>query len=212
MHIDEVIRSRRTEKVLADQDLPTADHRDLVNEILSLASQAPFHRACGDQHRRDCLQSGIEPWRFHALDAASCRKLRTQIPLENAGKIPAMLASADALIMATWLPDAVRFQEPSDEPVFGATLCNMEHIAASAAAIQNLLLAATSRGVSNYWSSGGVLRSSRVFNLLGIPRSQILLGAVFLFPKEFGNAELATSKLRKHRGSHDAWSRWVEIQ
>ncbi len=211
MHIDEAIRSRKTEKVLADQDLPTADYRDLVNEILSLASQAPFHRACGEQHRQGSLQSGIEPWRFHALDAASCRKLRTQIPLENAGKIPAMLAAADALIMATWLPDTTQVPDMAGELGFAATINNMEHIAASAAAIQNLLLASTARGVSNYWSSGGVLRSSQVFNLLGIPRSQILLGAVFLFPKEHGNAELATSKLREHRGSREAWSRWVEV-
>ncbi len=67
----------------------------------------------------------------------------------------------------------------------------MEHIAAASAAIQNLLLAATARGISNYWSSGGVLRSAQVFQQLGIPRQQILLGAIFLFPSEIGDAELS---------------------
>jgi len=211
MHTDEAIRRRKTEKILSSSELPIGDQRALVNELLTLAGQAPFHRACEEHHRQPSAQAGVEPWRFHALDAATCRKLRLQLPSENAGKIPAMLAAADALIMATWLPNSGEAPAMGDEPGFAATLNNMEHIAAASAAIENLLLAATSRGVSNYWSSGGVLRSTEVFALLGIPRSQILLGAVFLFPKEYGAAELATSKLREHRGSLEAWSRWVSI-
>ena len=122
-----------------------------------------------------------------------------------------MLAAADALIMATWLPNSADVPANGDEPGFAATINNMEHIAAASAAIQNFLLAATARGISNYWSSGGVLRGAHVFKLLGIPREQILLGAIFLFPKDFGDAELATSKLREHRGSREAWSRWVSL-
>ena len=212
MQTDEAIRSRKTVKILANQDLPATNGRELVNEILTLAGQAPFHRACEEHHRQSSPLLGIEPWRFHALDASTCRRIHTQIPLENAGKIPAMLAAADALIMATWLPNAAQVPDMGDEPGFAATINNMEHIAAASAAIQNLLLAATARGVSSYWSSGGVLRSAQVFKLLGIPRSQMLLGAVFLFPQEYGDAELATSKLRKHRGSRDAWSRWVSLE
>ncbi len=211
MHTDQAIQIRKTEKVLSERDLPTKDCRTVVDELLSLAGQAPFHRACEEHHRQHAPQTGIEPWRFYAIDAASCRKLRTQIPLENAGKIPAMLAAADALIMATWLPNAADVPAMGDEPGFAATINNMEHIAAASAAIQNLLLAATARGISNYWSSGGVLRGAQVFELLGIPREQILLGAVFLFPKDYGNAELATSKLRDHRCSREAWSRWITI-
>jgi nitroreductase len=211
MQTDDAIRARKTIKILASHELEISDHRSLVDEILSLAGQAPFHRACEEQHRQSTPLTGIEPWRFHALDAKACRKLRTQIPLENAGKIPAMLAAADALIMATWLPNAAQVPDMDGEPGFAATINNMEHIAAASAAIQNLLLAATARGVSSYWSSGGVLRSAQVFSQLEIPRSQILLGAVFLFPKEYADAELATSKLREHRGPRDAWSRWVSL-
>lgn len=212
MQTEDAIRSRKTVKILASQDLPASDHHHLVNELLSLAGQAPFHRACEEQHRQSSSLSGIEPWRLYALAAEDCRKLRTRIPLENAGKIPAMLAAADALIMATWLPNAAEVPDMDGEPGYAATINNMEHIAAASAAIQNLLLAATARGVANYWSSGGVLRSAEVFSLLGIPRSQILLGAIFLFPKEYGDAEIATSKLREHRGSSKAWSRWVKLE
>ncbi len=211
MQTDDAIRSRKTVKILASHELPVGDHRDLVNEILSLAGQAPFHRACEEQHRPSSPLNGIEPWRFHALDSDACRKLRTRVPTENAGKIPAMLAAADVLIMATWLPNAAQVPDLDGELGFAASINNMEHIAAAAAAIQNLLLAATARGVSSYWSSGGVLRSAQVFSQLRIPRSEILLGAVFLFPNEYGDAELATSKLRAHRSSRDAWSRWVSL-
>ena len=228
--MDDVILRRRTEKVLAERDLPVSDRRQSVNEILTLAGQAPFHRPCEDRHRQTGGLPGIEPWRFHVLAAAECRNLRAKVPLENAGKIPAMLAAADALIMATWLPNAGSLEagsleagqfnpaEPqtiasqaADAAGFAATVTNMEHIAAAAAAIQNLLLAATARGISNYWSSGGVLRSQAMFELLGIPTTEILLGAVFLFPSERGEAELVTSKLRGRRTPPDQWSRWVSI-
>jgi nitroreductase len=208
MDTDEAIRKRRTVKILAPHDLPIVDCRDTINEILALAGQAPFHRACEEQHRSGEL-SGIEPWRFHVLDAAACRRLHPQLPKENAGKIPAMLAAANALIMATWLPNAGVAATMDDEPGFAVTLTNVEHIAATAAAIQNLLLAATARGLANYWSSGGVLRSPSVFELLGIPSNQILLGAIFLFPQECTGAERATSKLRPHRTSPNKWSRWI---
>lgn len=210
MHTDQSIRLRKTEKVLATTPLPCLDHLAVVNELVALAGHAPFHRACEDSHRQGQLD-GIEPWRLHILDAANCRQLIPWLPEENAGKIPSMLAAADALIMATWLPSAGAVTPMSDEPGFAVTLTNVEHIAAASAAIQNLLLAATARGIRNYWSSGGVLRLPRVFSQLGIPANQILLGAIFLFPQEIGDAELATSKLRELRTTPEHWSRWVTV-
>ncbi len=210
MHTDDAIRNRCTEKVLSDTDLPTENHVAIVNELLSLAGMAPFHRACEDHHRIGGL-TGIEPWRFYAMDAKDCRKLALRIPLENAGKIPAMLRAADALILATWLPNAGRHKAMGDEPGFELTLANVEHLAAASAAIQNLLLAATARGISNYWSSGGVLRLPIVLEQLGISTNELVLGAIFLFPKEIGSAERVTSKLREHRQPKEKWSRWIQV-
>lgn len=210
MHTDQSIRQRKTEKVLAGSPLPTTDISHTIHELIALAGCAPFHRACEESHRQG-NNDGIEPWRFHILDADNCRRLAPRLPKENAGKIPAMLLAADALIMATWLPSPGTITPMGDEPGFAVTLTNVEHIAAASAAIQNLLLAATARGIGNYWSSGGVLRLPSVFEQLGIPTNQILLGAIFLFPREIGDAELATSKLREHRTSPEHWSRWVSI-
>lgn len=208
--VDRVIRDRKTTKVLSAEDMST-DGVEGLSELLSLAGMAPFHRACDDIHRKG-TNSGIEPWRFHVLESPSCRKLKPRLNSELAGKIPMMLAAADALVLATWLPNPPSPQfSVSESHAFEPTLGNMEHIAAASAAIQNLLVAATARGIDNYWSSGGVLRSKEVFGTLGISVNEILLGALFLFPSEIGAAERVPSKLRSKRTQPNCWSRTVEL-
>jgi nitroreductase len=207
MHTDQSILNRKTTKVLTEVDLPTKDINQTLADLVKLAGMAPFHRACDEAHRSDTALRGIEPWRFHLVDAANCRRLKRRIPLENAGKIPAMLAAADALILATWLPNLCT----DVAGLFDPTLANMEHIAATSAAVQNLLLAATARGISTYWSSGGILRDAEVFRMLGIRDCEVLLAAIFLFPTETGTAEVVGSKLRAHRCQAANWSRSVAI-
>ena len=80
-------------------------------------------------------------------------------------------------------------------------------IAATSAAVQSFLLAATERGLTTYWSSGGYLRDAATFDYLGIPTEQILLGAVFVFPNDGG--ERIPGGLRDKRSGHAGWSRWV---
>lgn len=208
---DDAIVSRKTTKVLSDSDLPVCDIRGTVDELIALAGWAPFHRPSNAIHQREQAgQSGLVPWRMVGLDAAACRALRRSLPTENAGKLPAMLAAADALIQVTWLPNppSESFQA-TDELPFEPTLANMEHIAAASAAIQNLLLAATARGIDNYWSSGGVwLRSAEVFEQLQIPSDEILLGAIFLFPRNVEQTQVVGSKLREQRPAVHEWFRW----
>lgn len=209
--LDTAIRERVTTKVLADEAFPAKEKTPDLTPLLELAGMAPFHRACEDPYRCDG-QTGIEPWRFHCLDAPGCRELRNRLPAEETGNIPLMLNSADALIMATWLPNAPSSEFELDEKqLFEPTLGNMEHIAAASAAIQNLLLAATSRGIPSYWSSGGVLRTALVYEHIGIASEEILLGAVFLFPNETREARVVGSKLRDKRTQAECWSRQVEL-
>ncbi len=209
--VDRVQLERRTTKVLAEDDLPEIDHRAQIDDLIVGAGWAPFHRAAHQAHLdRDDLPS-ILPWRFYMLDAGACRRLRAFL-LERGDvtKIPKMLATADAMIQVTWLPN------PSTEPVSGlfkADLANMEHIAAASAAVQNLLLAATARGIANYWSSGGALRSPELFEKLGIPASEILLGSIFFFPQtaDRDDVEVRHTKLRDQRGPIEHWARWVDV-
>lgn len=99
---EQLAHRRKTVKVLSQENLPAAEHRAIVDRLIATAGWAPFHKVCSAEHRSNNELDGIEPWRFHALDAEACRKLRTRVAnLEGSGKIPAMLASADSLIITT---------------------------------------------------------------------------------------------------------------
>ena len=209
------IRQRRTLKVLADVDRPwpppDPQFKSVMVELMHLAACAPFHYACDASHQTDALDSPA-PWRFYAVDGQRARALLNYVKTldEPLGKIGSMLAAANGLVMVTWLPD------PADDPgavefqSFVPSRRNMEHIAATAAAIQNMLLAATERGVDSYWSSGGaVLRGQSVYRQLGIPSNQVLLAAVFLFPSDTQDADTKTGANRGKCGKQSRWVKWV---
>ena len=217
--VDQVIRDRQTTKVFSSMPFHANTDRALVDELIASAGWAPFHRfAAPERVERSGLPSGV-PWRFYAIDAANSRCLREIVVARGVNdNIPRMLASCTATILVTWLPNPARTHtelidvaQPNAGELFEGTEHNMEHIAATAAAIQTLLLAATARGVATFWSSGGVLRRAETFSLLGIPRDEILLGAVYLFPSETADAEIATSKQRDKRGAPSEWSRWITV-
>ena len=211
--LDAVIARRQTTKVFADEPLPPHTDREAVEELVAAAAWAPFHRPAHKSHSGAPLASPV-PWRFHLLDAATCRVVRERLlAAGDAGKLPNMLAAATTVVQATWLPDPPRetFEQANPEGLFEPTLGNMEHIAAAAAAIQNLLLAATDRGLVSYWSSGGALRQEAAYDWLAIPSQEILLGAIFLFPSEEADTTRVPGKLRERRGATSDWSRWVEI-
>lgn len=204
------IRSRRTLKVLADPSQPFAECDEDVavalRDVIAAAGHAPYHYPADESHRSGELDS-VVPWRIHALESSACRQLIlwSEGAGITAGKINSMLAAAVSCSLVTWLPDP-----PADErgfQEFEPTLRNMEHIAASSAAVQNLLLAATDRGFTTYWSSGGSLRSEAVFDRIGIPRGEVLLGAIFLFPSDVGDASTKPGALRDRRGPVESWAR-----
>jgi nitroreductase len=206
--VDGVIRERRTVKVLADEAFPVTDARAVVEALVATAGWAPFHRVAAREHLSGALTS-IVPWRFYLVDADGCRALRHALLARgDKSKVPRMLASATALIQATWLPNPAK-GEPAG--LFEATEENMEHVAAAGAAVQNLLLAATARGIPNYWASGGALRGPEAFGWMGIPAGEILLGAIFLFPAETDGAEINPGSHRDRRGAPSDWSRWVAL-
>ena len=209
--VDQVIRERRTDKVLANEPFPVQDARQTVEELVATAGWAPFHTGAARVHTEHGALASMVPGRLHMLDAAGCRALRLALLARGEKaetKVLRMLGAATALIQATWLPNPSK-GEPTG--MFEATEDNLEHIAAAGAAVQNLLLAATARGIPSYWSSGGVLRKPDEFGLLGIPTREILIGAVFLFPADTRDAEVSPGSHRDKRGAPSDWSRWVEL-
>ncbi len=155
-----------------------------------------------------------EPWRFHLLWHEQCRKIAANFfewfdgDIKPSTKIPAMLSASGALIIVNWLPqEGLAKSEKS-------TLINEEHLAATAAAVQNLLLLLTAHGMGTYWSSGGQFRSEAMFSRMGISPVERLLAAVFVeFPETMNlDMERLPGKQRKNRTSVDNWLNVVEIE
>lgn len=212
--LKQTIKSRRTLKVLADPEspweVPNAEVRSQVADLLQSAIHAPFHYPADGVHCSEPLTSPV-PWRFHAFDGENCRRLLDRLKSKDveSGKVKNMLAAADALVLVTWLPDPD--EQHSDFQQFAPTLRNMEHIAAASSAIQNLLLLATAAGWNTYWSSGGVLRSEMVYDWMAIDPKQVLLGAIFLFPTDTKSAPAKAGANRDRQGPAPAWSQWVTL-
>lgn len=206
-NVETSARNRKTVKLLGDPARPAPPDgldRATVEALVEAAGWAPFHRPAFAA--REQGNPVVEPWRFTMLDATACRALLprlSEIP-KPPGKIADMLAVADALLLVTWLP------EPSENG-WQPNPFNMEHIAAGSAAIQTLMLAATERGIASYWSSGGALGTPEAFSMLGIEPTDVLLGAIFLFPETAENAQAVPGKMREKRSAPEAWSRWVSL-
>ncbi len=189
-----------------------------VDESVTAAGWAPFHYAAHAVHRRGDL-GAIVPWRMYVLDDPACRGLLAFLDAQEdvepwtsarTSKIPRMLAAAGALVLVTWLPDP---PPPAAEPSRALVIDdrNAEHLAAASAATQNLLLAATARGLASYWSSGGMLRERALLDRCGVAPGQPLLAAVFLFPEPSEGDEFVTGKLREKRGAREGWVTRVRL-
>ncbi|PID62762.1 MAG: hypothetical protein CR974_03195 [Gammaproteobacteria bacterium] len=206
----QAIRHRRTIKAMSHTPLPaTPVDKAFIETLIESAYWAPFHYTAHANHKQ-ALTAEL-PFRFYVLDSATCREVakRLQDSGVKAGKLQSMLHTADYLIQATWTP------QPHDgAQLFEPSLANMEHIAAAGAAIQNLLLAATALGRENYWGSGGVLRDEFAFEWLDIPKAEVLLGALFIFPdadSDMEGVEFKTSPKRDKRGALGTCYRWVTL-
>lgn len=220
--VDHVIHERKTAKILGNieaySDPLSAEERQAINQLIvesiEIAGWAPFHKLADQQHLIENSQSPV-PWRFYVLDKIACGQMIEFIKREAETapdpkwartlqkKIPKLLAGADALVLVTWLPDSTMSAQPE------LTTNNIEHIAASSAAVQNLLLAAEARGFYTYWSSGGVLRDKETFEFLDIPATQQLLGAVFLVAEEHTTLEPWAGANRAKRGTD--WVKWLNL-
>lgn len=210
--VERVVRARRTEKVLST----LADHRPVPDAVDALrrpqvlaaiktAGMAPFHFAR--------TKEVAEPWRAHVLWHDRAIKTARHLHDEHGdtGKLPLLLAGCSAAALVTWLPE---FDADPGKPISEAVreerrTRDEEHLAASAAMVQNLLLLLTAHGMGTYWSSGGALRKPDMFEYLGIPAEERFLAGVFIEYPEMMDAskERKPGSHRDKRGA--AWVREV---
>jgi len=208
MQLYEALTGRRTWKVIGERSKPLqlqgVDHKTM-DRMLNAAGNAPFHYPAPRQTSTE-FTSAV-PWRAYVLERPACLALIEF--LEQSGdttKVSDMLAAAEALIQVTWIPEGNLENE-----LFVANERNMEHLAAASAFAQSMLLAITCEGYKGYWSSGGPLKNAAVFERLGIPSQELLIGALFVFPSDTGTADVKPGKLAGHRGELGSWCKRVVI-
>ncbi|MFT4024787.1 MAG: nitroreductase [Flavihumibacter sp.] len=182
--IDEVIRERRTVKPdkFNGKQIPDEDFR----EVLAAADWAPTH-------------AYTEPWLFLIYAGEKARE--------------ACQMHAELYKSAT---DPEKFNQSSYDKfynmgnnashvVFAAmkrgnnpNIPAVEEIAAASAAIQNMLLAATARGIASFWSTGGMTLRQPLKDVLGLAEQDQVLGLLY-----FGYADSEPPVGKRMRPAED---------
>jgi nitroreductase len=167
MEVLEAIHSRHSHGKVKPDPLP----RGLIEKLLDAAVQAPNHYK-------------VRPWHFIVLTgegrnklgsvmAASQRAQHPEFPQEAFDKTYALPLRAPVVI-------AVGADKPSE-----AKVLEIENVCATAAAVENLLLAAHALGLGAKWRTGEWARDARVKEFLGFEADQPIIGFIYIGYPEF---------------------------
>jgi nitroreductase len=167
----EVLRGRRTIELFLQTPVPTK----LLNEAIDAATWAPNHHV-------------TEPWHFFALGKEAieqCLDLCADIVTTKKGEKAGRFKRQNWSEKPGWL--VVTCQRSQDE------LLQQEDYAACSAAVQNLLLYLWRAGIGSKWTTGGITRDSRFFDILGIDEAEsFVVGLIW-----YGYPKLTPTQSRK---------------
>jgi nitroreductase len=162
MNVLEAIYSRQSIKKVNPDPVP----RKLVVKLLAAAVQAPNHHH-------------VRPWRFvvltgqarHRLGEVMAQSLKNRNPetLEEALRVEAERPLRAPLLIA------VGVDKPAEPKVV-----DIENVCAAAAAVQNLLLAASELELGAMWRTGNAAHDSDVKAFLGFAPDQHLIGFIYI--------------------------------
>lgn len=167
MDIFETILSRQSVGKVKPDPVP----RILIEKLLTAAVQAPNHYK-------------VRPWRFVVLTgtarerlgdvmAASLQEEQPEYPQAAFDKARGRPLRSPVLI-------AVGVDKPAKEKVI-----EVENICATAAAVENLLLAAHAEGLGAKWRTGDPATDPKVKDFLGFETDQHLIGFLYIGYPEF---------------------------
>jgi nitroreductase len=136
LEVFEAIFSRQSIGHLKADDVP----REVIERLLAAAVQAPNH------HK-------VRPWRFFVISGEGRMRIGKALEQSLHQRVPEAAAGAlqkerERLLRAP-VVIAVAVDPPADSRV-----SEIENISAAAAAVQNLLLAATASGLAAKWRTG----------------------------------------------------------
>ena len=233
--VEKAVAARRTFKVIGDVANPVSFEaeldercRDLVRAAVGAADAAPFHY--------DRNFNGVaQPWRVDILWHDACQKVASNFyqwfdNVKPGNKLPGMLSACGACVVVSWLPQFEGAQE-GDVSSTGEALpakakqiqIDQEHLAATSAYVQNLLLLLTASNMGTYWSSGGQFREDAMKQKIGVEKSGSVLAAVFVdflgsgagqgdaAKSTQGSPERIPGKLANKRAAMESWVSEVSI-
>jgi len=167
--------------------------RDLIEKLLSAAVQAPNHYR-------------VRPWRFVVLTGSARDRLGEVMAQSFIEKFPDLAPDAQAKAMEkerskplrSPLLIAVGVDRPTESKVV-----EIENVCASAAACQNLLLAAHDLGLAAKWRTGDTAQDPKVKDFLGFEPDQHLIAFLYI-----GYPELESQPVQ--RPSYEDRTVWME--
>jgi nitroreductase len=140
--------------------------RELIEQILDAAAAAPNHRR-------------LRPWRFVVLTGNARLRLGDlmveAILKSNPNASPDQLETERRKPLRAPVLIAVGVDKPGENRI-----TEMENICASAAAVENLLLAAHDLGLGAIWKTGGAVEDADIKMYLGFETDQHVIAIVYL--------------------------------
>src|ERR1700722_15530757 len=165
-HLAAVIKNRRSVSwaKMNGQLIPN----ETVNQLLQLADWAPTH-------------GRTEPWRFFVYGGEALTqfgKTHADLYWQHTAEDKRQEATHEKLLhnvdKASHLIIAVMKRGENIK------IPQLEEIAATSAAIENVLLGATALGISSFWSSGGMTHTHALKDNLGLVAEDIIMGLIYL--------------------------------
>lgn len=145
---------------------PEAVSRVVIEKLLAAAVQAPNHYK-------------VRPWRFVVLTGEGRNKLGEVMTASQLDRMPDLSTEAldkiRALPLRAPLLIVIGVDKPSEPKVL-----EIENICASAAAAENLLLAAHAEGLAVKWRTGEWARDLKVKEFLGFTPDQHIIAFLYI--------------------------------
>jgi nitroreductase len=144
--------------------------RETIEKLLSAAVQAPNHYK-------------VRPWRFVVMTGSSRERLGEVMAQAFLDKFPDLPPDVQAKALekerSKPLRSPVLIAVGVDKPV-ESKVVEIENVCATAAACQNLLLAAHALGLAAKWRTGDPARDSKVKRFLGFEPDQHLIAFLYI--------------------------------
>lgn len=162
---ENIIHRRSTKPAVMNGELIKDED---IWDLLELADWAPTHAM-------------TEPWRFIVYTGEA----KTKLYEDEANLYKSITPEAE---FATAKQDKILHQGDHLSHVIiaymkrghNAKITELEELSATAAAIQNLLLGASAKGISALWSTGGVVMTTAFHDFLELGEKDVVLGQLLL--------------------------------